>query len=122
MNRKLTWTLLGLFLLTPVLASAQEPAVPKKMLDEMSFLVGTWKTEGKFNGDKFTGEYTAEWNHGKNCLILNIEFAGRKSTGICGWNPRTNEIVETWYRPDGVAVVHSYTVVSNKQWDTSNSR
>ena len=90
--------------------------VPKQVLAEMSFLVGQWKTEGVYNGEKFTGTYSAAWNPGKNCLILNTEYAGMKSTGISGWNPRTNEIVETWYRPDGLVSIQRFTAISDSKW------
>jgi hypothetical protein len=80
-------------------------------------LAGVWEEEGTFSGDPFKGKSQREWNPGKCCLIMHTESNRAPASGITGWDPKTNEIVETWYTADGVRVELRYTVVSAKVWE-----
>lgn len=95
---------------------AQESGVPTPIREAMSGLVGTWQVAGEVDGTSWSGKYTCQWNAGKNCLILNMEYLGLHSTGISGWNPSTRELVETWYRSDGVSVEHRFSQFEGGRW------
>jgi hypothetical protein len=102
--------------LTATRLSAQESAVPKPIRQAMSGLVGTWQVTGEADGTPWSGKYTCQWNAGKNCLVLDMEYLGLHSTGISGWNPSTRELTETWYRSDGVSVEHRFSQFEGGRW------
>jgi hypothetical protein len=78
--------------------------VPGNVLSEMGRRVGTWETEGKYLGQDFKGSTIVSWAPGKHCLVAHTKSQLMAATGIIGWDPATNEIVETWYRPNGIRI------------------
>lgn len=100
---------ISLFLLTvvglPRLCDGQtDVKVPANVLAEMERRVGTWETEGKYLGQDFKGSTKVTWAPGKYCLFVHTKSDRAAATGIVGWDPATNEIVETWYRPNGIRI------------------
>ncbi len=89
------------------LAQAEEPnSIPKKVLKELDFMVGTWETEMMEDGvtvGKATGE--RKWAPGEYCLAFTwaMELKGKKmeAIGISGWNEKGKAVVEHWYGSDG---------------------
>ena len=102
----------------PRISVAQStPQVPKKILDEMQFLVGEWETEGTYQGADFRGTYAATSAPGKHCLIMNSKSSAMTATGVNGWDPTTKDIVETWYRTDGFRIEQRFSHMTESVWE-----
>ena len=88
-------------------AQAEETAsIPKQVLKELDFMVGTWETEMKEDGVT-VGKATHErkWAPGEYCLRFSwsMELKGQKmeAIGISGWTVKGKAVVEHWYGSDG---------------------
>jgi hypothetical protein len=80
----------------------------------MNFIVGKWNTTD-FDGR--TGTAVNEWAAGKHCVVCKAVSQGVHSSGIVGWDPQENVIVETWYQSSGKQYVNRVTDFSEKGWD-----
>lgn len=102
-------------------AAQTEVKVPEAVLAEMEYLVGEWETEGTVLGRPHTGTATINWVPGKHCLISNATSNLMTATAIVGWDPATNEIVETWYRTDGVRIEQRIGRFSKSGWEGTST-
>lgn len=83
-----------------------EAEVPKKALDNIGFLAGKWETTTYVNGEEVgTAKSDREWVPGRYCLHVKFsaeeEGAERSGTGLCGWNPKTQQVVDHWFLAEG---------------------
>lgn len=108
----------GLFVCVIVASSAtadEARPIPKKVLKELSFMVGKWQTEMTEEGVKVgTATHERKWSPGEHCLIMTwcAEKDGvkRYATAVSGWNVKGNAVVEHWYGSDGSSGYVRYPV------------
>lgn len=77
-------------------------AIPRKVLRELRFMVGEWKSETSTNGEKTgTAHHTRRWAPGRHGLIMTWQAtengAPVNALGISGWNAKNAEVLEHWY-------------------------
>lgn len=96
------------------LAQAEEaPEIPKKVLKELDFMVGTWETDFYENDEKIGfATHERKWSPGEHCLIFSasVELHGKKfdATGISGWSAKGKAVVEHWYCSNGASITVRY--------------
>lgn len=83
----------------------------------MQSVVGDWEFEADTNGESSTGTQINRWAPNKHCLIMTHKGSYGSANGIGGWEPSTNEYVETWYGTDGVKVENRFSHISEKVWE-----
>jgi hypothetical protein len=91
--------------------------IPANVRAEFEFLVGNWEVEGTLLGEAFAGVATIDWAPGKQCVISSVDNPLVTATGITGWDPIANEIVQTWYRTDGVRIESRIQHYSPAGWE-----
>lgn len=108
---------LALACLPSVCRGQTEVKVPADVLAQMAFLVGDWETEGKLLDQPFKGKASLSWAPGRQCLISHGESNLMTLSGIVGWDPTTKEIVETYYRTDGIRIEQRIGRFSTSEWE-----
>ena len=89
--------------------AADTPGLPKEALAAMEFLAGKWISETTENGkDAGGGSDQRTFVEGKYCLTgagSGIDHGNRiEFHGICGWDAKDKQLVETWYASNGLSV------------------
>ena len=103
----------GLLVLASIVFAQAEVKLPPAISAELEYLTGSWQTEGLFGGRPSKGEFRGEWAPGKFCVVLQAKSDQGLATGIAGWDPATNEVIETWYNERLEKVELRYKVASN---------
>ena len=91
-----------------------QDVLPPEAKAYLDFLEGGWQFTNR-QGQRGTGN--VEWAAGKHCMIANTEAGGFKSTGLIGWDPEEEVIVETWHRSDGTRVMNRITDFTQEGWN-----
>ena len=97
-------------------ADTADTPLPADAIAQLQFMAGQWKTEGTFRGDRWEGTGRRRLSVSKSCLIMTGKSNIMDSAGITGWDPATNEIVETWYNSMGTQVIIRYKVGPGPVW------
>lgn len=98
-----------LFLLLPVQSMAQADEIPKKILGEMEYFLGSWEAEGKENGEDSTGTFSSVWAVspdgekcglvGKYCYRTGDEV--RTGQNLIGWDRETGQFIDFGFNTTG---------------------
>jgi hypothetical protein len=107
-----------------VTIAQEETGVPEEIVKELSYLVGSWKVEGKRGDDEFGGTATYKWAPNKEkhkyCLVTNwlVGPDGNIPPGISimGWNSANRCIVESGFDAQGNFYETHWVVKSRTQW------
>ena len=106
-------------------ARAQEQVgVPEEIAKELSYLVGTWKFEGKIGDDVMAGTVSYSWARSKEkekySLVENWSYkeGDTSVTGISlmGWNAAKKCLVEVGFNSAGSCFQTWWTVKSPTEW------
>jgi hypothetical protein len=98
--------------------------IPAKAIEAMSFFVGGWEGDDNTDGRKLGANHVQRrWAPGKHCFT--IEWSGThdgvasRSSGICGWDAKTDALVEHWYGSQGQSLMNCYPLGKMKEnvWD-----
>jgi hypothetical protein len=107
------------------MTAAEEPAgVPKEIVKELSYIVGTWEFEGKTGDDAMTGTVSYRWAKGKPKeeygLVENWSYKEGETSvmgvGLMGWNAAQKCFVESGFNSAGDYFLTHWIVKSPTQW------
>ena len=93
-------------------------------MEELNFLVGTWKSEGKIGDKVQTGEFTCRWartgDKQKICLIGRFSYKTgdevKSGVTLVGWNAAKKCIEDRGFDANGGNGVLYWTVKSPTEW------
>ncbi len=75
--------------------TSQSPLPPEAQA-MMSKLVGTWTSQGKRNGESYSGLAQVRWNESRTGLTYQLREGNKVNSGVSYWDFKSNELVETW--------------------------
>ena len=106
---------------TTALQGQEEGQVPKEMLKELQYLVGTWKVEGIVGDEKVEGTWSVRWGPGKYCLMRqsSVSFGDETVTGIgiIGWDGATKTITEQVFSSKNDSALLRWKVLPSGNWE-----
>lgn len=112
-------------------SGSERGSVPKAVLEQLEFMVGSWKEttadESAEGAPERTLTHTRKWAPGKHCVVVAWSglFDGEKvdGTGVVGWSRKTNELTERWYMSDGTYFETCYPIdkMKGNSWEGTTS-
>lgn len=102
----------------------QQGGVPADIVEQLEYLVGTWKVTGHLSDEEFTGTVSYRWAGGRGkrkcCLATNwrIKRGDEANPGISliGWNTAKKRLVECGFNAAGGCSMMIYTIKSPTEW------
>jgi hypothetical protein len=102
--------------------SAAEPTnIPDLALKAMLYRVGTWESTGYTDGVEQAkpGKETTRWTPGEYAIVCvgHFDDEGKEvhATGLIGWDPERQQLVEHWYASDGSKAAFYYSLDGEKR-------
>jgi hypothetical protein len=113
-----------LFVCGVAVAQGPGPDVPEKVLRELEFMVGNWRTVMTEDGERVgVATHQRRWSPNRKTLIMtwkdNYRGESTSATAVSGWNAKEKAVVEHWYGSDGTygSITYPLDRMTENSWE-----